>query len=491
MNHDAERGGAVRVGLVGAGRAGTALLELLAAAPTVRVVAVADPDPEAPGLARARARGIPVLGSHQEIFAFDPQIVIELTGRAEVLQELWRSRPTDVEVVGARSAGFFWDMLMLRLREVRQLEKAETMRRLAGGPFHGLKNLFTILQGRSQLLLRAIESGRATPAELRKGLRIIADQTANVGGTLNEMLHRLRGFMQESADEPVRRVAVNDLVREVLAFTEPLVREAEARGAAIEVRPVLGDVAPVLGRPSELSEVLVNLIVNAIEAMPRGGVLTVETAREQDEVVIRVQDTGVGIPDAIRPQLFTAFFTTKAGGTGLGLNIAQEIIRRHGGELAIESVEGRGSCITIRLAAVELSPTLLGEPGGGGAAWRALVVDDDVLVRKFLAEVLANLGGLVTEAADGREALARLAGEGYDLVLADIVLPEVAGWEVARAARAQQPPLAVILLSGWIEPDDPALKQSGADAFFQKPVHVADLVATVREVLARRKPPAR
>lgn len=125
------------------------------------------------------------------------------------------------------------------------------------------------------------------------------------------------------------------------------------------------------------------------------------------------------------------------------------------------------------------------------AARRTLVVDDDVLIRKFLAEVLTNLGWHVTDAADGREALAKLMGSSYDLVLADIILPEVAGWEVARAARAQEPAPAVILLSGWIEPDDPALKQSGADAFLQKPVQVPDLVQTVREVLAHRRPPAR
>jgi CheY-like chemotaxis protein len=113
-----------------------------------------------------------------------------------------------------------------------------------------------------------------------------------------------------------------------------------------------------------------------------------------------------------------------------------------------------------------------------------------LLVRGFLAEVLTSLGWLVTDAADGREALAKLGGQSYDLVLADIILPDVAGWEVARAARAQEPPPAIILLSGWIEPDDPALMQSGADAFLQKPVQVPDLVQTVREVLAKRRPPA-
>lgn len=478
---------AVRVGVVGAGPGGTLLLELLASAPPVRVVAVADSDPDAPGLAWARTRGIPALGSHRGIFVHHPEIVIELTGCADVLQELTQTRPDAVEVVGGRTARFFRDMLLLRAPEARQLEKTQTMRRLAGGPLHSLKNRLTVLRGRSQLLLRMIESGRATPADLSRGLRLIAEQTARVNEVLDQIRDHLRGFMQESAEEPVR-TTVNDLVREVLAFTEPLIREAEARTAAIEVRQTLGDVPPVLGRPSELSEVLVNLVVNAIEAMPQGGLLAVETAAESDAVFIQVKDTGAGMSQAVKAQLFTPFFTTKGGGTGLGLNIAQEIVRRHGGEIAVESAEGAGCCVSIRLPAVEFSPPLPGEPETDRAAGHVLVVDDDVLVRKFLGEVLTSLGWLVTDAADGREALAHLMSRSYDLVLTDIVLPEVAGWEVARAARAQQPPPAVILLSGWIESDDPALRQSG-DAFLQKPVQLSDLAETVREVLARRRQP--
>lgn len=488
MSNDAQLGGAIRVAVVGAGRGGMALFDLLAAAPTVRVVAVADPDPEIP--APARARGIPVLESPSGVFAYDPQIVIELTGCPEVLQELSRTKPIGVEVVGAQSARLFWDLLTLRAGEARRIEKAETMRRLAGGPFHGLKNVFTILLGRSQLLLRSIEGGRATPADLTKGLRVIAEQAANVGEILNRILDHLNGFVQEPTDDLVMRVAVNDLVRESLAFTEPLIREAGARAAPIEVRALFGDVAPVLGRPSELTEVLVNLIVNAIEAMPEGGILTVETAPEPGTVVVRVKDTGVGMPETVRAQLFSPFFTTKAGGTGLGLNIAREVVRRHRGELGVESAEGRGSSFIIRLAAAEADPALVPEPGEGQAPRRALVVDDDLLVRQLIAEVLTSHGWLVADAADGGEALDKLATETYDLVLTDVVLPGVAGWEVARAARARVPQPAVILLSGWTDPDDPALRRSGADAFLQKPVRVSDLIEKLEEVLARRAPAA-
>lgn len=477
----------LRVGLVGAGRGGTSLLQLFASAPTVQIVAVADPNPEALGLQLARARGIPILSSHREIFAYAPQIVIEVNGRPEVLEELARAKPADVELVGAQSARLFWELITLRAHEAQQIEKAETIRRITGGIFHSLNNFFTILFGRTSLLLHSVERGRWTAAQLTEGLEIIAG-TVTRG---SEIFKRLRGLMRESAEQPVTRVNVNELIGEAVALTEPLIRESQGRSAIIETRQELGEIPPVLGQPSELLEVLVNLIVNAIEAMPEGGELALESTREGSNVIIRVRDTGVGIPDAVKVQLFTPFFTTKAHGTGLGLSTSQEIIRRHGGDIAVESTERKGSCFTIRVpvAQVDLEgrrwpPDLLG--------WRVLVVDDDPLVRDFLVQAFSTAGCAVRGAAGGEEALTCLQREPYDFVLADLIMPKITGWQVAQAARAQNPAAVVILFSGWeIQPEDPSLQEIGADAFLQKPIRMPELVETVRSVLARRTQPSR
>ncbi len=206
-----------------------------------------------------------LVGAGRGGLAYTPQIVIEVTGRPEVAEELARAKSADIEVVGAPGARFFWELLMLRTREAQQLVKAETIRQMTGGIFHSLNNLFTTLLGRSRLLLHAVESDRWTPDQLTEGLRIIA-RTATRGA---EILRRLRGLTREPEDKLVTRVEVNGLVHEVVALTEPLIREAQGRLATVEVRQELGEVPPVVGRPSELLEVLVNLIVNAIEAMPR------------------------------------------------------------------------------------------------------------------------------------------------------------------------------------------------------------------------------
>lgn len=475
----------LRVGLIGAGRGGTALLQLFATAPTVRVVAVADPDPQAPGRSLARARGIPVMDSHLRIFEYDPEIVIEVTGRAEVLEELTRAKPAGVELVGAQSARLFWEFIVLRAREAQQVERAETVRRMTGGIFHSLNNVFATLLGRASLLVRSLEGKRWTPAQLAEGLRIIA-QTVAQG---SDILKRLRQLTRDRAEPAVTRMDVNEVIREVVALADPLVRGALTRSATIEVRLELGEVSPVLGRPAELIDVLLNLVVNAIDAMPTGGILTLESGRDGANVLVRVKDTGAGVPDAVRAQLFTPFFTTKPQGTGLGLSVSREIVRQHGGDIALESVEGKGTCVTVTL------PVAAAGPSGRGmlpslAGWRALIADDDPFVRELLVDLLATSGCHVRAAGAGGEALACVEREPFDLVLADIVMPEVTGWQVARAARAQNPAAVVILFSGWeLRPEDPSLAEIGADAFLPKPIHLPAVMEAVQRALAARLGP--
>jgi len=487
MGQEAPGGWTLRVGFVGAGRRGTALLHLLASAPTIQVVAVADPNPNASGLQLAGAQGIPVISSHREIFAYSPQIVIEATGRPEVREELERTKPPDVELVGAQSARLFWELVALRTAEAQQLVKAETIRRMTAGIFHSLNNLFTTLHGRSRLLHHSVEGNRATPAQLAEGLQVIARTVARG----SEILQRLRGLTRELAEQPVTRVDVNALVRELVSLTDPLIREAQGRSAAIEVRQELGEIPPVVGRPGELLEALVNLIVNAVEAMPKGGVLTLKTAHEAAAVVVQVKDTGTGIPAAIKAQLFAPFFTTKAQGTGLGLSVSREIIGRHGGDLALESQEGEGTCFSVRLPAAEAGLPQKAMPVSDFRGWRVLVVDDDPFFREVLVELLAAEGCRVRSAARGTDALDWLKRERYDLVLCDVVMPDVAGWQVARVARDQDPAPVVILITGWpIPPGDPAIQASGADALLHKPIRIPELVEVVQGALETRNRPS-
>ncbi len=273
---------------------------------------------------------------------------------------------------------------------------------------------------------------------------------------------------------------VTGIARDVMALAEPLIREGQERSTTIEVCLRADEVSAVIGRASELLEVLLNLVVNAIEAMPQGGVLTVETVGEGDDVLVRVRDTGVGIPDGVKPKLFTPFFTTKIGGTGLGLNVSREIIRRHGGDVIVESAEGEGTCITVRLPAADMNPTDL-------RGWRVLVADDDALSRVVVVELLAAAGCQSEGVAGGTAALAAINLTPYDLVLLDLFMPDLPGWEVARVARLHDPAPIIGLFTGWdIGSDDPILRESGANLFLQKPIRLPDLLAAVQAALERR-----
>jgi signal transduction histidine kinase len=483
MDQGEPRGRELRVGLVGADQAGTAFLQLFASVPAVRVVAVADPNPGAPWLSLARARGIPVTGSPSEIFSYQPEVVIEVTGRADMREALAGAKPNGVELIGVQSVWLFRELLALRTREAQRFEKAETIRRMTAGVYHSLSNLFTTLVARSSFLLQSMERIRDAPPRLSEELQTLV-RTVTRG---TEVLHRLRGLMQESTEQPVTRIDANGLVREAVALTDPLVREAQRHATTIDVRSELGEVPAVVGRPSELLEVLVNLIVNAIEAMPKGGVLTLETGAEGGHVLLRVRDTGLGIPDAVKAQLFTPFFTTKVAGTGLGLSVSREILRHHGGDLALESGEGRGTCVTIRLPAAGIHPGEKRVTLSDFGKVRVLIVDDDPLLRDVLIELFTSEGCQVRSAAGGEEALNWLKRESYDVVLADVVMPRIMGWEVARAARAQEPAPAVILFSGCgFGPEDPAIRASGADAFLRLPFQVPELVKAVQGVLNHR-----
>jgi signal transduction histidine kinase len=466
----------LRVAVVGASHEGITLLQLLMTAPGVRVVAVAHAEPETPALSPLRLHGIPIVASPGAVFDHGPEVVVDATTKRDVFEELERCRPAHVEVVGAGTARLFREIIGIHIREAQRLEKAETVRRMIGGVYHTLNNLFTTLLGRSTLLLDALKREPSVSAPVRDGVEVI-DRTLGLGA---DILKRLRGLMRDSAEEPVARMDVRAIARDVVSLAEPMIREGEVRSATVDVQLHLDDVPPVVGRASDLLEVLLNLIVNAVEAMPDGGVLTVETLVEGDEVLVRVRDTGAGIPAAVKAKLFTPFFTTKTGGTGLGLNLSREIIRRHGGDVTVESAEGQGSCITVRLPAADLDrPDLRG--------WRVLVADDDELSRTVTVELLAAAGCQSDGVTGGEAALVAITQTSYDLVLLDIFMPDLAGWVVARAARSRQPAPIIGLFTGWdITPDDPIMRDSGADLLLRKPIRLAELLGEVQGALERR-----
>jgi signal transduction histidine kinase/CheY-like chemotaxis protein len=350
-------------------------------------------------------------------------------------------------------------------------EKLRALGEMASGVAHDFNNLLAAILGRAQLGLQ-----RAEDPKLRGWLEVI-EQAAIDGG---QTVRRLQEFTRIRRDERFVTVDLNQVVRDVLDITQSRWREEpRSRGATIEVRTVFADVAPVSGDPSELREALTNLILNAIDAMREGGTLGMETQATGKGIVLLVSDTGIGMSEAVRERIFDPFFTTKGPrGTGLGLSITYGILSRHAAAVAVESDEGRGTVFRLTFPAVapisvDAEPPLVPDEK---VLLDCLVVDDDAPVAAAIADMIAASGHRVAVLHDPRAAMARVAAERFDVVFTDLAMPEISGWEVARAVKATSPDVPVFLVTGFgVELSDDACRRHGLEAVLVKPVRLEDL----------------
>jgi signal transduction histidine kinase len=329
-----------------------------------------------------------------------------------------------------------------------RLVRGETLRalgELASGAAHHLNNLLAVVVGRVQILQRKVDS-----EPLRRALAIV--ERAALDGA--EVVRRIQTFARARLGEELAPVDLNRIVADVVEMARGRWQDAMiARGLQLDVIPELADIPRVRGNEAELREVVTNLLINAIEACPAGGRISLATRTDERGVVLGVADTGVGMPEDVLRKALEPFFTTKGvKSTGLGLSVTHGIVRRLGGELEIDSRPGEGTTVTIRLpigpeAADEApSPALPSPPG----VLRVLVVDDEPEVREVVADLLAVDGHLAWQAAGGADALAMLeSGAVPDLVLTDLGMPAMTGWEVAAAIKARWPTVRVGLMTGW------------------------------------------
>jgi GAF domain-containing protein/CheY-like chemotaxis protein len=364
-----------------------------------------------------------------------------------------------------------------------QLVRGETLRamgELASGVAHHLNNLLAVVLGRLQLA-----RAKTPPPPLDRHLEL-AERAALDGA---EVVRRMRGFSRGQPTADLEPVDLNHVAEEVIELTRPRWQdEAQVRGITIEARLEGGPIPPVAGEVAALREVLMNLIMNAIDALPAGGTITVRTSTVADGVQCEVSDTGVGMPDAVQRRALEPFFTTKGfQSTGLGLSVTYGIVRRHGGDLVIDSTAGEGTRVRFKLPATGTAAArrpISGDEPGVTSPLRILVVDDEQEVRNVVSEILAAQGHEVVQASGGPEGLAYLdRGGPVDLVLTDLGMPGMTGWEVARAAKARRPSLRVGLLTGWGEA--PAAKpedRAAADFVIAKPVTLDGLRAALASV---------
>jgi signal transduction histidine kinase/ActR/RegA family two-component response regulator len=353
---------------------------------------------------------------------------------------------------------------------------------ITSGVAHDINNLLSVIIGRTQLLRNRIKD-----AGLARHIEAIEKATADA----SEIVHRLRKFGRPSPDGSLANVEVAGLVDEVVEMTKPRWSEwAKLQGINVKVTKLLSDVPPVYGSPSELRQVLVNLILNSIDALPGGGEIVLRTKTEGEFVVISVTDNGLGMTEEVKAKVFEPFFTTKSGrGTGLGLSVARRIILNHGGDVSVESQSGEGTTFTVRLPISEIPREEVARTvvPGSPKKFDILVVDDEEEVAGVLSELLSDEGHRVRVADNGDKAISLLEKHGFDLVITDLGMRGVTGWEVASAAKRTNPGLPVIMLTGWVDSVlGTEAQRPAVDMVLSKPTKRDGLVRAIAEVLSRR-----
>jgi len=367
---------------------------------------------------------------------------------------------------------------------LRDAEKLESIGRLAGGVAHDFNNMLTAILGNVAFAatLDSIEEARPLLEEVRLAAERSAALTA-----------QLLAFARRQIIEP--KVLAPD---ESIARLEPLLRRLLDERKRLEL--ALGATGHVRIGESQLEQVVMNLVTNARDAVPSGGRITVATGdtlldgadcaemglNTGPYVVISVTDTGRGIPRDVLPHLFEPFFTTREGGTGLGLATCYGIAKQNGGAISVESELGRGSTFRVYLPRVE-APAAQADAAAAAvrraAQVKVLIVEDEENVRRVLNRALRG-GEFAAFVASGAEEARRVADEHgpFDVLVTDIVMPDVDGPELALELRARYPELKVLFVSGYSQELPFQDQPQDATAFLQKPFQPSDLAAAVREL---------
>ena len=379
--------------------------------------------------------------------------------------------------------------------QLRQSQKLEAIGRLAGGVAHDFNNMLTAIGGYTALALEHAEAGSTLRGDLDE-IRKATDRAAL-------LTRQLLAFSRKQVLMP-ELLNLNGVVLELETMLRPLIGEDVALTTRLD--PALG---PIEADPGQLHQVVMNLVVNARDAMPDGGAISIETANsdvgENDDgiepgryVTLTVRDTGEGIDEATLRQIFEPFFTTKdAGkGTGLGLATVYGIVKQSGGYVAVDSELGVGSAFTIYLRRAdgtvltqvepEPEPVPVAVPAPAAAAsTRVLVVEDEDVIRGLVDQVLRGEGYEVLLAGNGDEAIALADGNHVDVLLTDLTMPGIGGHELADRLRARSPELKVMFMSGFAEGNDFSTSAlPPATTFLEKPFTFSMLSERIRELIA-------
>jgi signal transduction histidine kinase/DNA-binding response OmpR family regulator len=386
-----------------------------------------------------------------------------------------------------------YDDLQQNRQLVMQQERLRALGQMASGIAHDINNALSPVA----LYIESVLVGEPTLSTRAQGyLTTVQQAVYDIAHTVAQ----LREFYRQPAGpQESHPIALNQIVQEVVELTRAKWRdEPQQRGLTIAVHTVLQEhgLPLLLGVESELREALINLVLNAVDAMPEGGILTIQTRATPTAVILEVQDTGIGMDEVTRQRCLEPFYTTKGErGTGLGLAVVYGVLERHAAQLTIESAVEHGTTMRLLFPRVPSNSTTSAQRAEVEAcppSLRILVIDDDLLLRQSLQDVLQSEGHAVTVADGGEAGLeivrdAQARQESFAVVMTDLGMPGMDGREVARVVKHAAPETPVVLLTGWGQ----ALQQDGSipphvDCLLSKPPRLRELRAALVAVTESR-----
>ena len=367
--------------------------------------------------------------------------------------------------------------------QLLQAEKLRSLAEMASGVAHDFNNALAAILGNTQLLLHTVQD-----EETKEALEIIEKVAKDSAQTVR----RLQDFTRKRVHQELFKVDINSIIKDSIEITKPKWKdEVQSRGVHIEIVSNFEEIPSVSGNASELREVVTNMIFNAIEAMPEGGKIEIHTFQKRKKVFIQISDTGMGIAGEVKKKIFEPFFTTKPfTNTGLGLSMSYGIIKRYGGEIEVESKVGHGTTFTIILPIGEKveekatdSPAII-----KGRKARILVIDDEEFVRSVLSRTLAQVNHQVTLAEDGEKGVQLFKEGKFDIVLTDLGMPGISGWEVCRRIKGISPHTPVGMITGWgAEMSRSKMEEYGLDFIISKPFDFNQILNVVAKTIESRE----
>lgn len=336
-------------------------------------------------------------------------------------------------------------------QELVRTERLRAVGELAAGVSHNLNNLLTAIVIPAEMML-------LNPNDHIRVVHL-AKTILEATSRATDLVHQLHVSVRNDSPEPLKPINLGQAIEEAVAVTRPRWKdEPEAQGLAIKVHLALGETPRIKGNPTGLHDMLANLLLNAVDAMPQGGTITLRTETDGQFVKMYVSDTGVGMTEETRRRVFEPFFTTKTNvGTGLGLSTLYNTITLWGGTAAVESTPGKGTSFVLSFPVWDGVNTAASTPGDTASSRRGriLVADDDEAVGAVLRQMLGRRHE-VSVFIGGREALEDFGPGKYDVAILDLGMPEFSGDQVAIQMRVLDPAIGLILFSGWeLPPGDP------------------------------------